>query len=1006
MLFSPDRLPRAALALLLFVLSATAQAQSTATLRGYVTDHTGAVIANATVTAKNLETSAERRAVTRENGMYELPALQIGTYDVQVSAPGFRTETARGVWLPVARTIVRDFDLSVDHVTEKVTIDSASETVDRTSVTYGQSFNEAEIQATPLNGRHFVQLATLIPGSVTPPQSGILTTPTRGQGPFSFNSAGAREDTVNFQINGINLNDLAFNVITIAPSITTVREFRIDNSTISAEIGRSSGSVVNIATRSGTNEFHGELFNYFRNDALDARNFFNFTSANPPPFKKNQFGGTLGGPIVRNRLFFLFAYEGVRQRQGLDLNSLVLSDAQRASVSDPVIARLVNLIPRANLIDSSGNARFIGSGTAPVDVDQYALDISYHQGENDWFHFYYSLQNDSRGEPTLQGNTIPGFGDLRRGLRQVFTFNQTHNFSHRLINEGRFGFNRIFVTFDPNGKHNPRDFGIQSATNEAFGLPQINVAGGLNFGGPVNFPQGRGDTTFVVSDTLNYLRGKHSLKFGAEFRRFLNNNFTRDPGSFNFPSIGAFLNGIANSFSITLGDRASSISQGALGAFIRDRYRWRSNLGFELGLRYEWNMSPTERYDRFVIFDPATVSLLRVGTDLDQPYRTNASNFEPRVGFVWDPFADGKSALRGGYSWMVDQPLTNVVFNTAANPPLATPLTLTGNIRLDNAINEARAGGLAPQTVDHNFRNAYVQTYNLNFERELYPAVALTIGYFGTKGTHLRLSRNLNQPVSGIRPFPRLSLQSPILPGTVLGNITQVESTGNSNYNALWFLAKSRIVRGPQLSASYSWSKSIDYNSTFTVPIVVQNSYDLLNSRGLSDFDVRHRFVLSATYDLPFKGSRLVEGWQLAAIVQAQSGNPVNIVTNTSTVNGVANTVRPNVSAPVRSLQTVERWFDTSVFQPIAGFGNLGRNVVIGPGFSNTDLSLFKNIELDRGMRIQIRTEVFNAFNHPNFGQPGNVVASQTFGRITNTRFPTGDSGSSRQIQFAVKLVF
>ena len=991
---------------LLLVLGGTVNAQSSSSLQGYVTDLNGAVVLNASITATNVETSTERKAQTGANGMYQFAALAVGTYQVQVSATGFRTEVAENVRVTVARTITRNFQLTLGQVSEKVTVGAEIDAIDRASVSFGQSFSEAAVQNTPLNGRHFVDLGTLIPGSVTPPQNGVLTAPTRGQGPFSFNSAGAREDTVNFQINGINLNDLAFNVITVAPSITTIREFKVDNSTITADIGRSSGSVVNIATRSGTNEFHGELFHYLRNDALDARNFFNFTSPNPPPFKRNQFGGALGGPIVRGRLFFYFAYEGVRQRQGLDLNSLVLSDAQRAGVTDPVVRNLVDLIPRANFIDSTGNARFIGSATAPVDLDQYSLDISYNLNENDWIHGYYSIQNDKRGEPTLQGNTIPGFGDVRKGLRQVFTFSETHTFNPNVINEARFGFNRIFVTFDPVGKYNPADFGIQNGINEELALPQINVAGGLNFGGPLNFPQGRGDTTFVVSDTLNYSRGKHQFKFGGEFRRFLNNNFTRDPGSFNFPNMAAFLNGIANAFSITLGDRASSISQGALGAFARDTYRWRQNLSFELGFRYEWNMSPTERYDRFVVFDPDTASLLRVGTDIDQPYRTNSANFEPRVGLAWDPFKDGKTAVRLGYSWMVDQPLTNVVIGTSANPPLATPLTVTGSIPLNDAIGRARASGLAPQTVDHGFRNAQVQTYNINIERELFRALSLTAGYFGTKGTHLRLSRNINQPVNGVRPVPRLSAQSPILPGVQLGNITQVESTGNSSYNALWAVVNSRLDRGPQLHASYTWSKSIDYNSSFTVPIVVQNSYDLRNSRGLSDFDARHRFVMTAIYELPFRGNQLVEGWEFAAIVQAQSGNPVNIVTSSAAVNGIPNTVRPNVNGPVGILGTVERWFDTSVFQAVNDFGSLGRNVLIGPGFNNTDVSVVKTFELGRGTRLQFRSEVFDVFNHANFGQPGNVVGSQTFGRITNTRFPTGDSGSSRQMQFAVKFVF
>ena len=254
--------------------------------------------------------------------------------------------------------------------------------------------------------------------------------------------------------------------------------------------------------------------------------------------------------------------------------------------------------------------------------------------------------------------------------------------------------------------------------------------------------------------------------------------------------------------------------------------------------------------------------------------------------------------------------------------------------------------------------------------------LAVMIGYFGSKGTHLILRRNINQPVNGVRPFAALSASSPILPGTPLGNITEVGSSGNSSYNALWVAANQRLARGLQFNASYTWSKSIDYNSFSSQGVVVQNSYNLRGDRGLSDFDARHRFVLSGIYELPFKGNQLVEGWQLAAIVQAQSGNPVNIVTSNSTVNGVANTLRPDLTGPIRIIGDVDRWFDTSAFTPVARFGSLGRNVVIGPGFNNTDFSVIKNTRLGEKMRLQFRAEFFDLFNHANFGQPGNVVGS------------------------------
>jgi len=331
-------------------------------------------------------------------------------------------------------------------------------------------------------------------------------------------------------------------------------------------------------------------------------------------------------------------------------------------------------------------------------------------------------------------------------------------------------------------------------------------------------------------------------------------------------------------------------------------------------------------------------------------------------------------------------------------------LTFSGTIKLGNAINLARPAGLAPQSIAHDFNNAYLQSWNFNVQRELFRNLALSVGYFGSKGTHLISRRNLNQPINGVRPFQTLSQSSPILPGTTLGNITQVESGGNSSYNALWIKGSQRLAGGLQFQASYTWSKSLDYNSFSTGGIVGQDSYNLKGDRGLSDFDARHRFVFSGIYDLPFRGNLLIDGWQLATIVQFQSGSPVNIVTSNSTVNGIANTLRPDVTGPIAQIGNVEKWFDTSVFTAVPRFGNLGRNIVIGPGFSNTDLAVIKNTKVGETLRVQFRAEFFDLFNHANFGTPGNIVGTPAFGQITSTRFPTGESGSSRQIQFAVKI--
>ena len=994
--------------LLLFIsllLGASVHAQSTASIEGLVTDQNGAIIPAAEINAVNREIGITRTSVSDGDGRYQIVALPVGSYRVEVKARGFQTQIVESSRIEVGRRITQNFQLQVGDVSQMVAVSTSHELLEQSSIAVGQVVDQKMVQETPLNGRYFLDLGLRVAGSVTPPPGAFSASPMRGLGSLAINTGGNREETVNYMVNGITLNNLTFSSISFQLPITTIQEFKLDNSTFSAQYGESSGAIVNIATRSGANQFHGEAFEFFRNDALDARNFFEFTSNQPAPFKRNQFGGNLGGPITKQKVFFFFSYEGLRQRQGLNINSVVLSDAQRASVTDPVIRRLVDLIPRANFMDSSGTPRFISSASAPVNVDQWTTDININLSPRDRLHGYHAVQRALTIEPTRFGNTIPGFGNTSLPLRQIFTLNETHTFGTKVVNEARAGFNRFSSSTTPNAQLNPADFGILNGVNQPIGLPQISVAGGaLNFGGPSNQPSGRGDTTFVVADTINWIYGAHSLKFGGEYRQFLNNNFRQGTGSFNFPTIADFLAGTANSFSVTLGNQSTSIAQGALGFFVQDNYKLRKNLTLELGLRYDWNMTPSERYDRFIVFDPKTASLVRVGTNIDEIYHENNKNFQPRVGFAWMPFRDGKTVLRGAYGIYVDQPMTSIVSGTSGNPPLAIPLTFTGAIRLDNAINIAGLAGLAPQTIDHDFDNAYMQSWNLNAQHEV-SNVVLAIGYIGSSGTHLITRRNLNQPVNGVRPFPTLSLSSPILPGTPLGNITQVEGSGKSSYNALWVTATRRFARDLQFDASYTWSKSLDYNSFSTGGIVTQNSYDLTNSRGLSDFDARHRFVISALYELPFRGNRLVEGWQVAAIVQSQSGSPVNIVTTNSTVNGVAGTLRPDVDGPINILGRVDAWFDTSVFTPVPRFGNLGRNVVIGPAFNNTDFSITKNTKFGDTVRVQFRAEFFDVFNHANFGQPGNVAGSPSFGRITNTRFPTGESGSSRQVQFALRLI-
>jgi hypothetical protein len=537
-------------------------------------------------------------------------------------------------------------------------------------------------------------------------------------------------------------------------------------------------------------------------------------------------------------------------------------------------------------------------------------------------------------------------------------------------------------------------------------LPQMIVAGSLNFGGPAIFPQGRKDALYVFKDTVTYTSRRHAVRMGGELRRFLSDNFNEGTGQFTFPSVAAFLSGTANAFSITLGERRSHISQDALGFFVQDQISLRSNLSLDFGLRYEWHVTPTERDNQFVVFDATTASLVRVGVDVEKIYQENNRNFEPRVGIAWTPLADGRTVVRAAYGRAVDQPSTQMVRDTAGNPPFGIPLAAAGSIRLIDAVAATQPVGLAPATVDPLLRNGSLQSWNVNVQHQLATDLAAMVGYSGSRGSDMRISRNINQPIDGIRPFPAVSPSSPIRPGAPLGNITQAESTGFSSYHALWVSATKRLSGGLLFDASYTWSKSLDTNSLNSSGFAVQDSYDIPNQYGLSDFDARHRFVLSATYELPFKSNAFTRGWQLATILQAQSGNPVNIVTSNSTLTGAPNTVRPDLVGPIRVIGSVDQWFDPISFGAVNRFGNLGRNAVIGPSFHNTDLSITKTLMVAHRYRLQFRADVFDLFNHANFGPPGNVVGTPTFGKISRTRLPTGEAGSSRQMQLAVKLSF
>jgi hypothetical protein len=1062
---------------LLFILYLShcpiAQAQSTAVLNGTVTDPSGAAIASARVVVQNVATGVEWNAQTNGDGLYVLPSLPPGSYQITVTKDGFQKLVVTGLTLDVATSVTKDLRMSVGSTSQTVQVTTEAPLIETSTPGVGQVIDPKTVQEIPLNGRHFVDMNLLTPGTVTPPANGFLTAPLRGQGSFAINTAGQREDTTNWLVNGINLNDPVQNQVTFQPPIDTLEEFKVDNSTFPAEYGRNAGSIVNIATRSGTNEYHGEAFEFFRNNALDARNFFNVTSTPQASFKHNEFGGDFGGPIKKNKIFFFVAYEGIRQNQGLTLETIVPSQNQIATVTSPAVQKLLALIPPANIpgSDTTGNPAnyngFTGAALANVSLNQGSGDLDIQLRENDRLHFYYVLQKDLREEPT-QGANIPGFGDTRDGFRQLMTISEDHVFSPALVNTVRLGYNRIHLTFSPTAL-NPANFDITlpAGAPSGVGIPNIIVLGDVTFGGPTFEPQGRGDTTGVLNDTLSWLKGRHSMAFGGEIRRAYNNNIAENVGSFTFPTMADFLADEASNFTVLLGAGNDRILQPSYAGFAQDSFKWRSNFTFNFGLRYEWNSTPSEALSRFTNFDLANGTLIPAS----QPYHTNNKNFQPRVGFALDPFKNGKTSVRAAYAILTQDPTTNVASPLSGNPLFAFPVGIssaTNAITLENPALAATGFSLSPSAVDSNFDNMYAQDWNLTIERELTASLGLEVAYVGVKATHLQMTGNFNQPLvtngfyDATRPFTTLPLTSPVLPAQCaaphppcsVSNIPRIFSPGNSNYNALWVTLNKHLSHGLELLASYTYSHSFDYSSVSSGDAVpLQNVYNPRGDYGSSEFDARDRIVVSGFYHLPFNGTRLVSGWQLGVVSMAQSGNPITPLLVIGPAPGSSLTVRPDQLKPVSGTGNQSQFYSNTVLcEPFNGTptgaapaiapcattpnaayavpctfnatptvpgghtypivpgschpGSAGRDSLSGPDFVNTDFSVIKNTKITEKFNLQFRTEFFDLFNHPNFSDPVNTVTSSAFGKILSTRFPVGDFGSARQIQFALKLLF
>jgi hypothetical protein len=988
-------------------------AAQNAAVVGTVRDPQQAVISGATVTLSNLDSGVVQTTHTDGSGNYEFPFVKPGKYSLKAEQKGFETFVEGQFVLAIDDRSRVDPVLRVGEASTLITVEASTGGVQTESANLGEVMTSKKISEIPLNGRFFLDLALMSAGTVAPSTNNrtFLAVPS-GIGISGINASGTREDATNYVMDGINLSDMAQNQITFQPNIEMIQEFKVLTNAFSAEYGRNAGIIITGVSKSGTNGFHGTAFEFVRNEKFDAKNFFD---APGPiiPFKRNVFGYSVGGPIRRNRTFFFTSYEGRQGREVASLKTQVPTPAQRATVTNPVILKLLGVVPLSN--DPTGTF-FVGSAPRKRILNQFTGRFD-HNFSDKAFLFGNAISNrDERTEPTLQANNLPGFGDTRPAKRYLLSLGFTYVFSPTVTNELRAGLNRVSIVFAQDDKANPADFGI---TSPASVFPNINVPGSLRFGGIDGFPQGRGDTTFQYSDSLSWVRGKHALKFGADFRRFRNNNYAGGTGgTINFSNLAAFLAGTVGSATETELAANPALRVSAFGAFAEDDYKVSARLTLNLGLRWEYNGVPSETHNGLGIYEFGQNKVVQIGTNgVDSVYKRQFTNFGPRFGLAYDLTGKGKTVLRVGAGIYYDEPVANVVSPSGSNPPFVQSVNNTSNINLANPFAAPPGAGSAIQAVDPNFKSGVVYSYNVNIQHEMFGTV-FQASYVGSQGRHLRLTGDYNQGINGVRPLPNFQ------------SITVQESVSNSDYNGLWLTANKRLAKGLTVSATYTFSKSIDDNSVSSSNPQIQNFYNIGAERALSDFDARHRFILSGVYLLPFTSQnglvkRIIGGWSFSPILNMQTGSPFSpIVPLTATLAPGANPIPGNIYNS-GSLEQYDRpdyvlgqpltvpnpsptqWLNPKAFvRHSLGFGDAGRNILTGPGLQDVDVALSKNTTIWERFSVQFRAEAFNLLNHPNFTQPQNSITATTYGQITATRSTRGDLGSSRQLQLGMKLIF